>query len=437
MNDDRKGETIRSFMSELSGMRRGGSSEDPKPHKLIMILSVVDLIGRGAICANRILFDAELVRQFEANFRSYAGPGDWCQPGPPFFHLRTADFWKHKVRDGRQAEYGKIKRVGGSTQLITDNVDYAYLRDDIFEMLSYEDSRNEVRRQILRLLEEEAASLGDLGSRLKVAFHETFSLVGPAIAQLVKVSAEHEELGGSTRLSRDEIARKTSLGPNYVRAVPRWAYGTGLLDLNYHLTQFGRSVWMKDPSLANVATLWSMHYHMAAPQGPGPSFWNHLVSNKLRPGDTLETSQIALAIGNRIEEHGSQKIAQKTLTTTASVFLGTYSRSDGLGPLGLLEQVEAGKYLVKEPEPPSLWVFAYVLADYWRANWGEVPGVNLAQVTEPGGPGALLLMGSGTVNRYLGEIQSAGLAVVQRRSPPFQLNRNWSSPSQFLERLYD
>ena len=419
-------------------MRRGGSSEDPKPHKLIMILSVLDLLDRGAICGNKILFDAELIRQFEANFRAYAGAGDWCQPGPPFFHLRTADFWKHKIKDDRRAEYAKIKRVGGSTRLITDNIDYAYLREDVFAMLSCADSRSEVRLQILRLLEEEeTASLGGLGSRLKVSFHETFSLVRPAIAQLVKVSAEHEESGGSTKLSRDEIARKTSLGPNYVRAVPRWAYGTGLLDLNYRLTRFGQLMWLKDPSLTNVATLWGMHYHMAAPQGPGPSFWNHLVSNKLRPGDTLETSQIASAIGDRIEEHDSQKIAQKTLITTASVFLGTYSKSDGLGPLGLLEQVETGKYLVKEPEPPSLWVFAYVLADYWRANWGEVPGVNLTQVMEAGGPGALLLMGSGTVNRYLGDLQSAGFAVVQRRSPPFQLNRNWSSPSQFLERLYD
>jgi hypothetical protein len=98
---------------------------------------------------------------------------------------------------------------------------------------------------------------------------------------------------------------------------------------------------------------------------------------------------------------------------------------------------DAKQYSVMEPEPPSLWAFAYVLADYWQENWGSVPGVNIARVTQAGGPGALLMMGAGTVYKYLGELQTHNLATVQRRTPPFQINRNWSGSEAFLERLYD
>lgn len=64
-------------------------------------------------------------------------------------------------------------------------------------------------------------------------------------------------------------------------------------------------------------------------------------------------------------------------------------------------------------------------------------GVSISRLSEPGGLASLLLMGGGSVNRYLGELQAAGFAVVQRRVPPFQINRNWSSPVQFLEKVYD
>lgn len=438
MKEEQRDERVGSFIAELKAIRRGGSKEAPKPHKLLMVLSVLDLLDRGTLRENKIPFSNDLIRQFEAKFRDYAQAGDRCQPGPPFFHLRTAEFWKHKVKDGQQTTYDSIQRVGGATLPITDNIDYAYLRDDIFELFSSVDLRKEVKAEVIRMLEEERQEVCNSDCRLGLAFHESFSIVIPAISQLLHVvSSTGEGETGSGKITRQMLTDHTSLGPNYVRAMPRWACGTGILDQRNCLTALGRRMIQKDPSLIHASTLWAMHYHLAAPQGPGPRFWNYLVSVVLRPGDILETAQVAEAIKQYVGEYEERKVAERTLRNTASVFLGTYSKSDALGPLGLIEQVEPGRYLVKEPDPPSPWVFAYMLSSYWQSNWGEVPGVHVIRVTEPGGPASLLMMGSGTVNRYLRDLQAAGFATVQRHMPPFQLNRNWSDPSVFLERLYD
>jgi hypothetical protein len=157
----------------------------------------------------------------------------------------------------------------------------------------------------------------------------------------------------------------------------------------------------------------------------------------LKPGDILQRSQVAVAVKQAVSEAGERDVNDRTANQAATVFLGTYAKSDGLGPLGMLEHQEDGSFMVKEPSLPSLQTFAYILSDYWQANWGEVQGVHVARVTESGGPASLLMMGPGTVNRYLRDLQAAGFATVQRHMPPFQLNRNWSNPDVLLERLYD
>ena len=39
---------------EIAEMRRGGSNERQKPHKLIMLLSVIDLADAGCLSENKI-----------------------------------------------------------------------------------------------------------------------------------------------------------------------------------------------------------------------------------------------------------------------------------------------------------------------------------------------------------------------------------------------
>ena len=272
--------------------------------------------------------------------------------------------------------------------------------------------------------------------RLGLAFHEAFSFSVPAVAQVLSVVSGLGQTEDADGITRGLLSAETTLGPNYVRAMPRYCYGSGLLDGNYGLTAFGEAVLRSDSSLSFPSTLWLLHYHLAALGGPGPSFWHYFVTRLLRPGEELSSAEVGVALREQAQEDG-RSVTERTAKTTATVVLGSYSKPDALGPLGLVESLGGGRYMATAPKTPSpLWAFAYGLASHWQTNWGDVTGVNLTRLAEEGGVGPIFMMGGGLINRYLGDLQREGFAVVQRRTPPFQLTRNWDDPDVFLERIY-
>ncbi len=274
-------------------------------------------------------------------------------------------------------------------------------------------------------------------NRLGTSFHRKFALNRPGVTQVLRVVETLESrTGGDEAVTFRHLEEKTTLGPVYIAAMRRYAYGMRLLDEQEKLTPLGRFVLRNDPELNRLVTLWCLHFNLSLRNGPGPYFWHQLVVNSFRPGDVLDSRTIGTLIYEAVTTDGTEVVSRKTAEHAAPSFLGSYSKADALGPLGILEEDAAGKYRVLSPLPPPLWAFAYVLADYWTTNWGAVTGVSLARVAEEGGVGPILMMGGGLINRYLGDLQREGFVIVQRRTPPFQLTRNWQSPEVFLERMY-
>ena len=281
------------------------------------------------------------------------------------------------------------------------------------------------------------------GSRLSTTFHRKFTLVRPAVASVLEVIGETEPDGAEESLS-DLLEARTSLGTIYIEAMPRYAYGAGLVDglstQRKCLTKFGSFVRSRDPYLNDLATQWLMHYHLSAPHGPGPTFWNHLVSNHLRVGDELEKGEVAEEIAHHLERVTGKSQTVKSYQPSATVFLGTYAKQDGLGSLGLLEAssgATSGLYEVTEPDPPPLWPLAYALADYWQGRWGEKKMANLSELSEPGAFASVFMIGSEQLEQSLDELRREGVLDLYRNVPPYQVARLWSDKDELLERLYD
>jgi hypothetical protein len=270
--------------------------------------------------------------------------------------------------------------------------------------------------------------------RIGTAFHETFALNIPAVAAVLRVCDKHRG-----DVSPEAVRSETSLGPNYVTAMSGYARGSGLLEMgSYQLTPFGRAVLDRDPNLARIETLWLMHYHLSAPQGPGPGFWNYLITTAVRIGSQVRRPEILSAIGKYLQETSQKSLATRTLESTATAFLGTYHKSDGLGKLGLLELQDdtQGICEVLQPDAPPLGVVACALADYWDAQGQGASELLLKDLGRQNGFAGIFCIGPGMLGTLLSELQSLNVLTIKRDAPPFVVTRLWENPEDLRRNLY-
>jgi hypothetical protein len=259
-----------------------------------------------------------------------------------------------------------------------------------------------------------------------LSFHRSFALNLPAVSQVLRVAAELAD-----KVTDKVLRQTTDLGTVYVEAMPRYARRSGLLEMgSYRLTRFGEAVRAHDPDLRRSETLWLMHYHLSAPHGPGPKFWHKLVSRHFRPGEELQTAALAKEIANFAKEQTGREVAARTCRSSASVFLSTYTKLDGLGRLGLIEKpndgrIGGGRYRVLAPEPPPIWALAYALADYWEGNYAGQVGVNLSDLAAEHGFAGLFMLGTSTFGSILAHLQRENVLEVHRIAPPYQIVRRW------------
>jgi hypothetical protein len=268
--------------------------------------------------------------------------------------------------------------------------------------------------------------------RMYTVFHESFSLSLPSIAKILRLSATQ----GSS-LSSTDIVRETNLGSGYVKAMPRYGRACGLIDLSgFGLTPFGELAAGLDPHLTHSSTLWLMHYHLSAPHGPGPAFWSHLVSHCLPLDSEVESAAIVAALTDFL---GERVMSDRALRTTATVFLGTYAKADGLGRLGLLDAVTGKKALfrVSEAKSPPLWAFAYALADFWDANYGEQVTVSVGELSGANGFARSMWMDSRLFNACLEALRRVGVVDLYRAAQPYQVARLWNDKRELLQHIYD
>ncbi|WP_276522272.1 DUF4007 family protein [Kallotenue papyrolyticum] len=262
-------------------------------------------------------------------------------------------------------------------------------------------------------------------------FHETFSLNRPAIAEVLQVLHSHK---GEVNLK--QLHQRTKLGTNYAKAMPRYARGCGLLEpTGSRLTRFGALALAHDPALQHPATQWLMHYHLSAPHGPGPRFWHYLVTRELRPGNIVHSEPLAEAIAQGLADEAA--LQARSLRATATVFLGSYAKAEGLQTLGVLKAYDRQRYLVEPPAAPPLAALAVSLACYWRDVLGNPLTVSLDTLTQPGGLADVLLISAAALERLLEQLQRHRVIELYRQAPPYQVARLWDDPDELLHHLYD
>lgn len=137
--------SLLSYEHEFSNLQMNTNGGNGKsPHKVAMLLAVIELIETGQIEDNRIPFDQRLSETFTEHFHRLAGPNDRNNPHLPFFHLRSIGFWRHYLKPGMQESYQQLSTVSGPI-IIAKHISFVHLDDELFELLG-----NGVARELLK-----------------------------------------------------------------------------------------------------------------------------------------------------------------------------------------------------------------------------------------------------------------------------------------------
>lgn len=100
------------------------------PHKICMLLAVIDLYDYDPYRPNRIFYDQKLLERFHCYFETVKKPTDHANPYFPFFHLRGDRFWHLQAKPGREQVLAALNTIT-SNRSINDNIEFATLDADL------------------------------------------------------------------------------------------------------------------------------------------------------------------------------------------------------------------------------------------------------------------------------------------------------------------
>ncbi|MBD1847447.1 HNH endonuclease [Cyanobacteria bacterium FACHB-63] len=110
----------------------------PAPHKPILLLSVIELIEQQKIKHNQIELSPELIATFLKYWSNLVTTNHQSNIALPFFHLRGDKFWHLALHAGYE---GNIASIKPSLQALRNSTQYAYVDNELFELLQQPASR--------------------------------------------------------------------------------------------------------------------------------------------------------------------------------------------------------------------------------------------------------------------------------------------------------
>ena len=145
------------YERRFASLRMNAARGRVSPHKVAMLLAVIDNIEAGTIKDNRIFFSQSLRNRFTEHFKRLAGPADRDNPHLPFFHLRSEGFWHHRIKPAKRANYDQLS-TASSPHVIAEHIEYAFLDDELFELLGNTLVAELLRTSLMQNLDEGARS---------------------------------------------------------------------------------------------------------------------------------------------------------------------------------------------------------------------------------------------------------------------------------------
>ena len=277
--------------------------------------------------------------------------------------------------------------------------------------------------------------------------HQTFALRYGWLKKVLDRVAETENEPDNRNACWDEGAiARFGVGKNMVASIRHWAKATRIIEEpsstnTVRSKELGRLLFGPnglDPYMEHPATLWLIHWQLAA--YPEKTTWFWAFSHY--PAITFDRDSLAKKLARFVQDRGWPCVASKTIKNDVACFIRTYVARQASGKirhddvlesplteLGLIQAVgkQDGFRFVRGPKSTlGDGVFTYALIDFWIRHFPNAVTLSFEAVAHtPGGPGRVFLFDENdVVDRLaaLGEVtggklrwsETAGLKQVVR-----------------------
>lgn len=141
-----KGFSIQLYNDLILSVKRGNSISGLSNAKPLFILSVLECIALKTLTENRIMFNDINLKETYNAFVRYYNERSLTPIILPYFHLNSSEFY-HLIwrKDDRPPYSGKTP----SEKYLRENLCYAKLDDELWEILQDAESREFIRRNII------------------------------------------------------------------------------------------------------------------------------------------------------------------------------------------------------------------------------------------------------------------------------------------------
>jgi putative restriction endonuclease len=134
--------------TDTSSARWSADTNHHAPHKPFLLLAIMDLIAQGVIQTNLVQLNAELMDIFDLYWVQVMGAEKNGSPILPFYHLKSDKFWHLVPVPGMEQILAAVRQIRSISQL-HQLVIGARLDNQLFELLSKEKERDELRRVLI------------------------------------------------------------------------------------------------------------------------------------------------------------------------------------------------------------------------------------------------------------------------------------------------
>ncbi|MEW6131920.1 MAG: HNH endonuclease [Pseudomonadota bacterium] len=152
------------WLGKLKNLRVDRASKTPAPHKPLLLLAILDLVGNGEIVTPQVRLTPELAFRFLGYWEIVGARGRSVgRVELPFFHLRSDGILRHVAHMGLDAALTSIRPT--SVDSLNRVISHAEIPADLFALMLDRKNRDAMRRVLIErdwFLPEEKAKLVEM-----------------------------------------------------------------------------------------------------------------------------------------------------------------------------------------------------------------------------------------------------------------------------------